>query len=370
MSSSSSSSASSRVINFGAGPGALPESVLEQMRDEMLNFRGSGMSLVEMSHRSKEFESVLNAAEQDFRRLLKVPDTYRVLFLSGGGTGQFAAVPLNLAGRSNVAPTYIVSGSWSSAALKEAQKYCPTVNKVDIKSFDPAAHSLRGASYVYVCSNETVDGVFFDPADQLAASGDSAESVLVADMSSEILTRSINVSNYGVIFAGAQKNIGIAGVTVVVVRQDLLGKVAKICPVVLDYTTMAEKQSMHNTPPTMAIYAAGLVFQWALQQGGVDALAAAAEQKAKILYGALEEFPQVYVVLVEPALRSRTNIVWRLKDESQEKTFVTEAANLGMVGLSGHRSVGGMRASLYNATSVASVEKLAAFVRDFATKKL
>lgn len=256
---------------------------------------------------------------------------------------------------------YLVSGTWSTKAVKEAKKYCDAQETTDYKTFDGKGSY---APYIYACTNETVNGILFDPVELLGE-----DQVLVADMSSEILTREIDVSKYGLIFAGAQKNIGISGITIVIVREDLLGSCSKVCPVILDYTTNAKSKSLYNTPPTYPIYAAGLVFKWAVEQGGLKKLAALTTEKSDLIYNVLEKYPSVYKVLIEKPYRSRTNIVFRLVDEAQEAVFVAEAAKQNMVGLNGHRSVGGIRVSLYNATGVEAAKKLEAFIEQFATKK-
>ena len=347
-----------RVLNFGAGPGALPLSVLQQSASEMLNFRGTGMSVGEISHRSKVFMDLLAEAEKDLRALLAVPSNYKVLFMAGGGTAQFAAVPLNLFHTAeSPACTYLVSGSWSKAAAAEAKKFGDIKEVTDWQRF-----ACSNTRFVYVCTNETVNGIFFDPVDVLH----NHQQILLADMSSEILTRTIDVSRYGLIFAGAQKNIGIPGVTVVIVREDLLGSPSKHCPTVLDYTVTAKNGSLYNTPPTTAIYTAALVFKWALAQGGLPALEAQSREKAALVYAALESHAAVYTLLVPKEHRSRTNIVFRCADEATDKRFIELAESKHrMVGLAGHRSVGGMRASLYNAVSLEHVKTLVAFILAF-----
>ncbi len=348
-----------RVLNFGAGPGALPVSVLQQTASEMLNFRGTGMSVGEISHRSKVFMDLLAEAERDLRTLLAVPANYKVLFMAGGGTAQFAAVPLNLFpdAANDPACTYLVSGSWSKAAAAEAKKFGPVKEVSEWQHF-----TCTNTRFVYVCTNETVNGIFFDPVETLR----NHQQILIADMSSEILTRAIDVSRYGLIFAGAQKNIGIPGVTVTIVREDLLGSPCKHCPTVLDYTVTAKNGSLYNTPPTTAIYTAALVFKWALAQGGVAALEAQSRDKAALVYAALESHSAVYTLPVPPEHRSRTNIVFRCADEATDKRFVELAEQKHqMVGLAGHRSVGGMRASLYNAVPLEHVKTLVAFILAF-----
>jgi phosphoserine aminotransferase len=349
-----------RVLNFGAGPGALPVSVLQQTASEMLSFRGTGMSVGEISHRSKPFMDLMVEAEKDLRTLLSVPANYKVLFMAGGGTTQFAAVPLNLFRESDdetPACTYLMSGSWSKLAAAEAKKFGPVKEVSEWQRF-----TCSSTRYVFACTNETVAGVFFDPVDALH----NHNQILIADMSSEILTRSLDVSRYGLIFAGAQKNIGIPGVTVVIMREDLLGSPAKHCPTALDYTVTAKNGSLYNTPPTTAIYTAGLVFKWALEQGGITALEAQSREKAEMVYTALETHSAVYTLPVPKEYRSRTNVVFRCADEATDKRFIELAEEKHkMVGLAGHRSVGGMRASLYNALPLEHVKTLVAFILAF-----
>ncbi len=339
----------------------MPQSVLQQMADEMLDFRGTGMSIGEISHRSQVFVDVISAAEKDLRTLLSVPDNYKVLFMAGGGTGQFAAVALNLFHSSDgPACTYVVSGAWSKAAAVEASKFCTLTETAEWETFSSAR-----TKFVYACTNETVNGILHDPVDDL---GDAKQHILIADMSSELLTRTIDVSKYGLIFAGAQKNIGIAGVTVVIVRDDLLGSPSKQCPIILDYTVTAKNGSLYNTPPVTAIYTASLVFKWALAQGGLRGLEQMALKKSSLLYEALDRNSAVFSVPVPKQHRSRTNVVFRCVDEANEKKFISMAEKKGMVGLTGHRSVGGIRASLYNAVPLEHVEELVRLIDSFSVQ--
>ena len=323
----------------------------------MLDYAGTGMSVGEISHRSKAFTDLLSKAEADLRTLLSIPSSHRVLFMAGGGTGQFAAVPLNLFPGGEC--TYVVSGTWSKAAATEAAKYATVKEVSDWRSFRQAS-----TRFVYVCTNETVNGVLFDPVAHV-----QSDQELIADMSSEILTRQIDVARYGLIFAGAQKNIGIAGVTVVIVRESLLGAPSKQCPIILDYTVTAKNGSLYNTPPTTAIYTAGLVFQWALQQGGLTELERTTKHKAGLLYDALKRHASVFKILVDEPFRSNTNIVFKTGSEASDKKFVEQAEKEGLVGLAGHRSVGGIRASFYNAVSLQNVERLVEFVERFAKQE-
>lgn len=356
-----------RVFNFSAGPAALPEEVLRQAADEMLDWHGSGMSVMEMSHRGKEFVSIYEAAERDLRELLKVPSDCRILFLQGGGIGENAIVPMNLVGRKAQPATidFIHTGSWSGKSIKEAGKYC----KVNVAASSeaqkftaiPAREEWKltpDAAYVHICTNETIDGVEF----QFAP--DVGEVPLVADMSSHILSREIEVSKYGVIYAGAQKNIGPAGVTLVIVREDLIGHALSICPSAFDWKLVAENHSMYNTPPTYGIYIAGLVFQWLKRQGGVAAMERRNIEKANLLYGYLDS-TEFYANTVSPECRSRMNVPFFLRDESLNEAFLAGARERGLVQLKGHKSVGGMRASIYNAMPLEGVQALIEYMKEF-----
>lgn len=342
----------------------MPVEVLEQARDELLDWRGGGMSVMEVSHRSKGFVAIAEQAEADLRQLLAVPDNYRVLFLQGGATGQFSAIPLNLAGQGDTAD-YLNTGQWSKKAIGEAGRYL-TVNVVaDEKASNyttvPRAADLAftsGAAYVHYTPNETIGGVEFP---YVPATGPVP---LVADMSSTILSRPIDVSRFGLIYAGAQKNIGPSGLTVVIVRDDLVGRARDVTPTVLDYRAMAEAGSMLNTPPTFGWYIAGLVFKWLKAQGGLDAMERHNRAKATKLYAAIDASP-FYGNPVDPACRSWMNVPFTTARPELEKTFVAEAAAEGLANLEGHRSVGGMRASIYNAMTLEGVEALVAFMGEF-----
>jgi phosphoserine aminotransferase len=356
-----------RVYNFSAGPAVLPQEVLQQAADEMLDWHGSGMSVMEMSHRGKEFISIYEAAEQDLRALLNVPSNYRILFLQGGGIGENAIVPLNLVGRKSqpAVVDFIQTGSWSSKSIKEARKYC-NVNVAassEEQKFTtiPARESWKlskDAAYVHVCTNETIDGVEFQYTPEV---GDVP---LVADMSSHILSRVIDVSKYGVIFGGAQKNIGPAGLTLVIVRDDLIGHALSICPSAFDWKLIADNNSMYNTPPTYAIYIAGLVFQWLKKQGGVAVMEQRNITKAALLYDYLDS-TGFYVSKVAKDCRSRMNVPFYLRDESLNEAFLVEAKERGLLQLKGHKSVGGMRASIYNAMPTEGVQALVDYLKDF-----
>jgi phosphoserine aminotransferase len=359
-----------RVYNFSAGPAVLPQEVLQQAADEMLDWHGSGMSVMEMSHRGKEFISIYEAAERDLRELLGVPANYRILFLQGGGIGENAIVPLNLIGRKPqpAVVDFINTGSWSSKSIKEAKKYCSVnvaASSEDLKfSVIPARDTWKlskDAAYVHICTNETIDGVEFQYAPEV---GDVP---LVADMSSHILSRVIDVSKYGVIFGGAQKNIGPAGLTLVIVRDDLIGHALSICPSAFDWKLVAENDSMYNTPPTYGIYIAGLVFQWLKRQGGVAAMEQRNMAKASLLYSYLDS-TGFYNNNIAKDCRSRMNVPFFLKDESLNDAFLAGAKERSLLQLKGHKSVGGMRASIYNAMPMEGVQALVDYLREFEKK--
>jgi phosphoserine aminotransferase len=353
-----------RVFNFAAGPATLPLEVLEQARDEMTDWQGAGMSVMEVSHRSKAFVAVARTAEADLRELLAVPAGYKVLFLQGGATGQFSAVPLNLATAESVAD-YVNTGQWSKKAIGEAGRYLKVNVAADEKVSNyntvPGQGSLRltpGAAYVHYTPNETIGGVEFPYVP------DTGAVPLVADMSSTILSRPIDVSRFGLIYAGAQKNIGPSGITVVIVREDLIGRARAGTPAVFDYQAMAEAESMLNTPPTFGWYIAGLVFSWLKRQGGLAAVGERNRAKAERLYAAIDA-SAFYANPVDPACRSWMNVPFTMARPELEKTFLAEAAEAGLANLEGHRSVGGMRASIYNAMPMEGVEALVAFMADF-----
>jgi phosphoserine aminotransferase len=359
-----------RIYNFSAGPAVLPQEVLQQAADEMLDWHGSGMSVMEMSHRGKEFVSIYEAAERDLRELLKVPANYRILFLQGGGIGENAIVPMNLVGRKSQPATvdFVHTGSWSGKTLKEAGKYCQAnvVASSAAQKFTsiPPRDNWKltpDAAYVHICTNETIDGVEFQ------YTPDVGDVPLVADMSSHILSREIDVSRYGVIYAGAQKNIGPAGLTLVIVRDDLIGHALTICPSAFDWKVLAENHSMYNTPPTYAIYIAGLVFQWLKKQGGVPAMEQRNIAKASMLYDYLDS-SDFYSNRIARDCRSRMNVPFFLRDESLNEAFLSAAKERGLLQLKGHKSVGGMRASIYNAMPVEGVQALIDFLKEFEKK--
>ncbi|MEZ5571371.1 MAG: 3-phosphoserine/phosphohydroxythreonine transaminase [Halioglobus sp.] len=352
-----------RCYNFCAGPASLPESVLEIARDDMLEWHGKGLSLMEMSHRSPEVVGVAQHAEQTLRELLAIPEEYAVLFLQGGASTQFSAVPLNLLGE-KLSADYVNTGEWSKKAIAEGQRYCDvnvvaSSKETNFSSIPPQKQWKLGAdpAYLHYTPNETIGGVeyFWTPEVQVP---------LVADMSSTILSRPIKIENFGAIYAGAQKNIGPAGLTLVIVRRDLLGKANALCPAMLNWQVAAENDSMYNTPPTFALYLAALVFDWLVEQGGLVAMEDRNRRKAQKLYAAIDN-SDFYANPVELASRSLMNVPFTLAREELDKQFLKESEAAGLLNLKGHRSVGGMRASLYNAVSEAAVDALIAFMQDF-----
>jgi len=353
-----------RTFNFSAGPAVLPESVLRRAADEMLDWHGSGMSVMEMSHRGKEFIGIAKKAEADFRKLLGVPDNYRVLFLQGGAMAENALIPMNLLGDKTSAD-YVNTGEWSKKSIKEAGKYCRVNVAASAADRDftyvPAQETWRldpNAAYVHICTNETIGGVEYHWVP------DTHGVPLVADMSSHLLSRPVDVSKYGVIYGGAQKNIGPAGLTLVVVRDDLLGRALPITPSAFNWKEQAEHDSMLNTPPTYSIYIAGLVFEWLLDQGGIPAIEQKNIAKAALLYDYLDQ-SGFYSNPVAKGDRSRMNIPFRLADSSLDEAFLQGAQQNHMVQLKGHRVVGGMRASIYNAMPVEGVQTLVAYMKEF-----
>lgn len=362
------------VFNFSAGPALLPEPVLRQAADEMLDWQGSGMSVMEMSHRGTAFMGIHAQALSDLRELLAVPASYRILFMQGGALAENAIVPLNLMGRSGHAD-YLLTGQWSLKSAKEAARY----GRVDIVADGARAGGAytgvppqaewtlsRDASYLHVCTNETIDGIEFDaPPAQGAGLHEVAPGVpVVADMSSHILSRVVDVSRYGLIYGGAQKNVGPAGLTLVIVREDLLGHAHPLCPSAFDYKVVADNDSMFNTPPTYAIYLAGLVFRWLKAQGGVAAIEAVNVAKARLLYDAIDA-SGFYENRVRHEHRSRMNVPFFLKDERLNDAFLAGAKTAGLLQLKGHRAVGGMRASIYNAMPIEGVRALVTYMQDF-----
>ncbi|MBS0492595.1 MAG: 3-phosphoserine/phosphohydroxythreonine transaminase [Proteobacteria bacterium] len=362
-----------RPYNFSAGPAAIPEEVLQRAASEMLDWHGSGMGVMEMSHRGKEFISIYEQAEADLRELLAVPPEFKILFMQGGGLAENAIVPLNLSRAATV--DFVVTGSWSQKSRKEAAKYAAEVHTAasgEASGFttlpDPAGWQLsRGASYVHICSNETIHGVEFHELPDLKSLG--SEAPLVIDFSSHVASRPVDWSRVGLAFGGAQKNIGPAGLTMVIVRDDLLGHALSACPSAFDYRVVADNHSMYNTPPTWGIYMAGLTFQWLKKQregalSGVAAMEARNIAKARLLYDFIDASP-FYVNKVAANCRSRMNIPFFLQDESRNDAFLAGAKARGLLQLKGHKSVGGMRASIYNAMPLAGVQALVDYMRDF-----
>ncbi|MBP9820165.1 3-phosphoserine/phosphohydroxythreonine transaminase [Candidatus Woesebacteria bacterium] len=350
------------IYNFSAGPAVLPDEVLEIAANEMQDWHGSGMSVMEMSHRSKEFLSIAETAEADLRELLSIPDRYKVLFLQGGASGQFAAIPMNLAQQNDKAD-YVITGSWGKKAYKEAAKYLDTNIAAQADPFTavPAQSNWKlskDARYVHVTPNETIEGVAFPFVPE------TGSVPLVADLSSTILSEPIDVTQYGVIYAGAQKNIGPAGVTIVIVRDDLLGQSRALTPMVWNWEAKAEAGSMLNTPPCYSWYMCGLVFSWLKQRGGLAKMAEQNTEKAKVLYSAIDS-SDFYTNSVTKEARSKMNVPFTLADPELDKIFLGEAKDAGLLTLKGHRSIGGMRASIYNAMPLAGVQSLVNFMKEF-----
>jgi len=354
-----------RHYNFSAGPAMLPTAVIERAQQEMLDWHGSGMSVMEMSHRGKEYMSIAAKAEKDLRDVMSIPDNYKVLFLQGGASAQFAMIPLNLLGEKKSAD-YLNTGMWSKKAIAEAKRYC-TVNIVADTSGDgftsvPTQAELKlnpDAAYVHYTPNETIGGVEFDYIPETNGVP------LIADMSSTILSRPIDVSKFAMIYAGAQKNIGPAGLTIVIIRDDLLGKASESTPAVFNYATHADNDSMYNTPPTYGWYMAGLVFEWIKEQGGLEAIGKINQRKAEKLYAVIDG-SEFYGSPVAINGRSWMNVPFTLADADLDAVFLKGAAERGLVTLKGHRSVGGMRASIYNAMPEAGVDALVSYMHDFA----
>ncbi|KAL3277134.1 hypothetical protein HHI36_012488 [Cryptolaemus montrouzieri] len=360
---------SSSALNFGAGPAKLPREVLEEVQNELLSYNKSGMSIMEMSHRSPEYSKINTDAQAAIRELLNVPDNYMVLFMQGGGVGGFAAVAMNLINRTGTAD-YIVTGTWSASAAKEAAKY----GKVNIVFPKPeklgdipetSTWNLNpDASYLYYCDNETVDGIEFPNMPY-----NPHDVPIVTDMSSSIMTKKVDVSKFGVIFGGAQKNIGPAGVVFVIIREDLLGKPMDICPSILNFTHIYKANSVHNTPATLSVYIMEKVLQWIKKNGGVEGMEKQSLEKSVFLYKAIENSNGFYSSPIDKKMRSRINVPFRVGgpngDESLEAKFLEEAEKLRMYQLKGHRTVGGMRASLYNAVTLKEVKLLVEFMEEF-----
>ncbi len=357
-----------RAFNFNAGPAALPLDVLKEAQAELLDFNGTGMSVMELSHRSKDYEAVHNGAQELLRKLLAIPEDYEVLFVQGGASQQFSMIPMNLLPEGKAA-NYIITGVWSEKALDEAKKEGETKvggNSADKKhNYIPALADLDLGSdeaYVHVTSNNTIYGTQWK---QFPNTGDVP---LIADMSSDILSKSLDINQFGVIYAGAQKNLGPSGVTVVIIRKDLLERSPKNMPTMLNYNTHASKNSMYNTPPTFGIYLLGKVLGWVERYGGVKAIEKLNELKATMIYDAIDQSNGFYIGHAEKASRSLMNVTFNLASQELEKTFLAEAKTKGFVGLNGHRSIGGCRASIYNAVPVESCEALREFMLEFKAK--
>jgi phosphoserine aminotransferase len=358
-----------RVCNFAAGPAVLPQPVLEKAREELLNYAGSGMSVLEMSHRSAQFEDIITRAEADLRSLYGIPANYKVLFLQGGANLQFGMIPMNLRAP-GASIDAVLTGNWSKAAIKEAKKSGPVnlAASTEATNFNriPAQNELKldpKAAYLYFTSNETIQGV-----EWATEPVPPADVPLICDSSSDFVSRPLDISKYGLIYAGAQKNIGPAGVAIVILREDLLARVPADLVSILDYKVMAENKSLYNTPPCFAIYVVGLVAKWLLDIGGLAEIERRNKAKSALIYGVIDGGGGFFKGHAEPASRSRMNLTFRLPSEDLEKKFVKEAAAEGLLELKGHRSVGGLRASLYNAQPMPAVEALAGFMKEFQKK--
>ncbi|CAG9834909.1 unnamed protein product [Diabrotica balteata] len=354
-----------RVINFGAGPAKLPIEVLEDIQKEMLSYGQTGMSITEISHRSDQYAQINANAQKTLRNLLTIPANYKILFVAGGGQGAFSAIPMNLIGRTGSAD-YLVTGTWSKVAAEEAKKY----GKINIAAkegqiSDPRVWNLDpNAAYVFYCDNDTIDGVEFPDIPN------TGTIPLVADMSSNILTKEIDVSKFGIIFAASQKNLGTAGVALLIIREDLLGYAASYCPGILNFKTLNEYNSILNTPPIFSIYVMDKIFQWNKRNGGLPTMESSCKIKSQLLYDTIDQSNNFYHSPAEKNVRSRINITFRINDgdEKIEKEFLSEAANKNMLQLKGHSLVGGIRASLFNSVTVEEVKKLVVFMNEFRRK--
>ena len=357
-----------KVYNFCAGPAMLPVEVMQQAQSEFIDYAGLGVSVMELSHRGKEYMAMAAEAEQDLRDLLNIPDNYKVLFMHGGGRGQFAAVPMNLLGGENKKADYIVSGVWSKAALTEAKKYGDIV-AVDCITKDAEGRTTVNqnltfrpdAAYVHYCPNETIEGI------EMVDLPDTGDIPLVADLSSTILSRPLDVSKFGIIYAGAQKNIGPSGLCIAIVRDDLVNQARADVPAILDYKLTAENDSMFNTPPTYAWYLAGLVFKWLKRIGGLEAMDKLNQEKADYLYNYIDN-SSFYSNNIDPQFRSRMNVPFHLANSELDAAFLAESKAAGLMALKGHRIAGGMRASIYNAMPLEGIKALVSFMDDFAKK--
>ena len=357
---------SRKVYNFSAGPAVLPTEVLETAQREMLDWHGSGMSVMEMSHRGKEYVGIANEAEKDLRELLNIPSNYKVLFLQGGATLQFSMIPMNCL-RGKKEADYVNTGIWSKKAIAEAKRYCKVNVVAELENENgilrvPRQESWRtnsNAAYLHYCANETIGGVAFDFVPQCGSIP------VVADMSSTILSQPIDIESFSLIYAGAQKNIGPAGLTIVIVKDDLIGNALDFSPSLFDYKEQAKAESAINTPPTYGVYIAGLVFKWLKEQGGLIAMAEKNERKAKKLYDFIDD-NNFYSNPVEKSCRSKMNVPFTLANADLDQVFLDEAKKQGLLNLKGHRSVGGMRASIYNAMPEEGVDALVSFMENFA----
>lgn len=358
-----------RAYNFNAGPAALPLEALEQAREELTNYRGIGMSVLEISHRSKEFSAINEETQSLFKELLAIPDGYKVLFLQGGASLQFAMVPMNLIGQGRRTAAYVHTGSWAKKAMDEAKQFgevsvvASAADDKFVKVPDLTGLSIpEDAAYLHITSNETIGGV------QYKSFPDTGDVPLVADMSSDIMSRAFDVGKFGLIYAGAQKNLGPSGVTVVILREDLLSRMNKDVPTMLRYSTHYDNDSLYNTPSVFSIYMVGLVLKRVKELGGLPAMERLNRKKADLLYDTIDGSGGFYRGVADPGSRSDMNVTWRMADEELEKAFVREAGEQGFVGLKGHRSVGGLRASIYNAVPYEAVKALTDFMQDFARR--
>ncbi|MFP3013425.1 MAG: 3-phosphoserine/phosphohydroxythreonine transaminase [Arsenophonus sp. NC-QC1-MAG3] len=356
----------SKVYNFSAGPAMLPVEVLHLVQQELCNWNGMGISVMEISHRGEAFIEIVKQAEQNLRELLKIPENYKVLFCHGGARGQFAALPLNLF-QPDENVDYIVGGYWAKSAAQEAEKYC-IVNEIDIRLEKSTYLSVkamdewpltRSAKYVHYCPNETIDGIAIHTLPNF-----SSNKIVIADYSSAILSRPLDVSCFGVIYAGAQKNIGAAGIALVIIREDLLGRAKKETPSILDYTILSKNDSIYNTPVTFAWYLSGMVFKWLKQQGGLEEIERRNQEKACILYNAIDN-SQFYINRIDPINRSIMNVPFQIIKPDLDNEFIKAAEQQGLLFLKGHKAAGGMRASIYNAMPLVGVQKLVDFMIDF-----
>lgn len=356
-----------RAHNFNPGPAGLPLEVLQQAQAELLDYKGTGMSVMEISHRSKEFENIINEAEADLRELLQIPSHYKVIFLQGGASLQFSMIPMNLR-PAGASADYIITGAWSKKATQEAQKLGATRIAADTKdsNYNCLPQSLDldpNAAYLYYCSNETIHGVEF-----LEEPQPPAGVPLICDVSSDFMSHPIDINKYAYLYAGVQKNVGPAGVVVGIIREDMLERVPANMPVMLDFKLQANERSLYNTPPCFTIYMVGLVLKWMKKLGGLSAIEARNKAKADLLYQTIDNSHGFYKGHAQPNARSRMNVTFRLPNEEMEAKFVSEAKSHNMVGLKGHRSVGGLRASIYNAVELSDVEVLVQFMQEFQKK--